>query len=194
MTDNDFDKQIREICDNVKWGRKYSRHDIHMIDQVVINGHEDESILNLSLYAYGRIHAVHSVGEYKQAQKSKHLLKHLKFEKPVYPKAAAVSALKWMKAVDRHWEFLVQECEREKAHFQSTANDDGHYDQFYEYLEGYVVEQMIKEDSEKLIQSSDLFRLVTKHKKSDLSASHQATLMERLYDAGSNRIAFNWNR
>lgn len=165
MRDKDFDKQVSEICDNVKWGRKYSSHDIHMIDQIVINGHEDQSILNLALYAYGRIHAVHSLGEYKQAQKSQHLLEHLKFEKPVYPKAAAIFALKCMKAVDRNWEFLVQECEREKTYYQSTANDDGHYDQFYEYLENCVVEEMIQEDLEKLIQRSDLVRFVKEHEK-----------------------------
>ena len=165
MPEVDFEKQIRDICDDVKWARKYSRHDINMIDQLVIKGHENESILNLSLYAYGRIHAVHSASDRKIAEKSQHLLKHLKHEQPEYPRGAAIFALERLKAVERHWEFLVEECEREKAYYLSTANDDGHYNQFYDCLEDSIVEDMIREDVEKLINHSDLVRLVEKYRR-----------------------------
>lgn len=46
----------------------------------------------------------------------------MRYDQPYYPKRAAIYSLKRMKAVKRHWEFLVQESERERDYFVSVGD------------------------------------------------------------------------
>ena len=142
MKANDRDKRIETIYDNVKWGRGYSEEDIDLIDEIVIHGHEDVGILGVAIYAFGRIH---DVCPDDAAKNSKYLLQHLKVGQPLYPKTAAIFALKRMNGVERHWEFLLEECEREKEYHLSDEDD---FDNYY---------------SERSIKRSEFINFVKSH-------------------------------